>query len=158
MSDPRRPSPLWGDPDDIRQRMAPQTGEDQRAWIQRRGAQKRKRRAMESTLYQFNENTPGDEYTKRRIQNARELSRVGIDGNEILKNDGTWQVLIEGQGDDPEGFWERMVSRAKDGDLTHQQSQLGWQMIMGTMDLEDCLLYTSPSPRDRQKSRMPSSA
>ena len=24
--------------------------------------------------------------------------------------------------------------------------------------LENCLLYTSPSPRDRQKSRMPSSA
>ena len=23
---------------------------------------------------------------------------------------------------------------------------------------QDCLLYTSPSPRDRQKSRMPSSA
>ena len=27
-----------------------------------------------------------------------------------------------------------------------------------TVDLFDCLLYTSPSPRDRQKSRMPSSA
>ena len=25
-------------------------------------------------------------------------------------------------------------------------------------DMKDCLLYTSPSPRDRQKSRMPSSA
>ena len=25
-------------------------------------------------------------------------------------------------------------------------------------DLNNCLLYTSPSPRDRQKSRMPSSA
>ena len=25
-------------------------------------------------------------------------------------------------------------------------------------DIEPCLLYTSPSPRDRQKSRMPSSA
>ena len=25
-------------------------------------------------------------------------------------------------------------------------------------DVKDCLLYTSPSPRDRQKSRMPSSA
>ena len=24
--------------------------------------------------------------------------------------------------------------------------------------VKDCLLYTSPSPRDRQKSRMPSSA
>ena len=28
----------------------------------------------------------------------------------------------------------------------------------GPMDVWDCLLYTSPSPRDRQKSRMPSSA
>ena len=25
-------------------------------------------------------------------------------------------------------------------------------------EIQDCLLYTSPSPRDRQKSRMPSSA
>jgi DNA-binding MarR family transcriptional regulator len=32
--------------------------------------------------------------------------------------------------------------------------------ITGIVDklTEDCLLYTSPSPRDRQKSRMPSSA
>ena len=29
---------------------------------------------------------------------------------------------------------------------------------MPTSNLGDCLLYTSPSPRDRQKSRMPSSA
>ena len=27
-----------------------------------------------------------------------------------------------------------------------------------TASLQSCLLYTSPSPRDRQKSRMPSSA
>ena len=26
------------------------------------------------------------------------------------------------------------------------------------LEMESCLLYTSPSPRDRQKSRMPSSA
>ena len=30
--------------------------------------------------------------------------------------------------------------------------------VNGYQDLRDCLLYTSPSPRDRQKSRMPSSA
>ena len=32
--------------------------------------------------------------------------------------------------------------------------------IIGTLDIQydPCLLYTSPSPRDRQKSRMPSSA
>ena len=27
-----------------------------------------------------------------------------------------------------------------------------------TAEIDPCLLYTSPSPRDRQKSRMPSSA
>ena len=33
-------------------------------------------------------------------------------------------------------------------------------LARGLKDIEgkDCLLYTSPSPRDRQKSRMPSSA
>ena len=37
-----------------------------------------------------------------------------------------------------------------------------WQPTVGYVDaagqLTSCLLYTSPSPRDRQKSRMPSSA
>ena len=40
--------------------------------------------------------------------------------------------------------------------LEEPVSKFGWtffQMLMKT-----CLLYTSPSPRDRQKSRMPSSA
>ena len=31
-----------------------------------------------------------------------------------------------------------------------------WSSVLGQVDT--CLLYTSPSPRDRQKSRMPSSA
>ena len=30
--------------------------------------------------------------------------------------------------------------------------------FLGAMGISICLLYTSPSPRDRQKSRMPSSA
>ena len=33
-----------------------------------------------------------------------------------------------------------------------------WVDLSYFVDLETCLLYTSPSPRDRQKSRMPSSA
>ena len=32
-----------------------------------------------------------------------------------------------------------------------------WAFVLGAL-LVACLLYTSPSPRDRQKSRMPSSA
>ena len=38
---------------------------------------------------------------------------------------------------------------------------LAWSRLFSTSTLEHglfCLLYTSPSPRDRQKSRMPSSA
>ena len=31
-------------------------------------------------------------------------------------------------------------------------------LVKSTTDIDTCLLYTSPSPRDRQKSRMPSSA
>ena len=31
-------------------------------------------------------------------------------------------------------------------------------MALRALDIGPCLLYTSPSPRDRQKSRMPSSA
>ena len=34
--------------------------------------------------------------------------------------------------------------------------ELGCRLDTGKVDI--CLLYTSPSPRDRQKSRMPSSA
>ena len=32
------------------------------------------------------------------------------------------------------------------------------QLVAGIQEHRHCLLYTSPSPRDRQKSRMPSSA
>ena len=33
-----------------------------------------------------------------------------------------------------------------------------WMNALAHLPFVDCLLYTSPSPRDRQKSRMPSSA
>ena len=35
-------------------------------------------------------------------------------------------------------------------------NQVGWDWF--ALQLKDCLLYTSPSPRDRTRSRMPSSA
>ena len=44
-----------------------------------------------------------------------------------------------------------------------QRRKFSWSMAKmrdesGSAAVEACLLYTSPSPRDRQKSRMPSSA
>ena len=40
---------------------------------------------------------------------------------------------------------------------SHPEFKLEWWYVTGHL-FKDCLLYTSPSPRDRQKSRMPSSA
>ena len=44
--------------------------------------------------------------------------------------------------------------------ITISKKHTNWREILGLKNLEEltCLLYTSPSPRDRQKSRMPSSA
>ena len=39
-----------------------------------------------------------------------------------------------------------------------EPGSLGWLHSRGLMGTWDCLLYTSPSPRDRTRSRMPSSA
>ena len=47
----------------------------------------------------------------------------------------------------------------KDGRETITHVPANEQFVVLPLPLfEDCLLYTSPSPRDRQKSRMPSSA
>ena len=40
----------------------------------------------------------------------------------------------------------------------HSGAQANLAVYFALLNLGDCLLYTSPSPRDRQKSRMPSSA
>ena len=45
---------------------------------------------------------------------------------------------------------EKITSKKNDGENTEGKDD--------NEDWLDCLLYTSPSPRDRQKSRMPSSA
>ena len=48
-----------------------------------------------------------------------------------------------------------MLEEAKSKNVYNAFDQMA---LGGTLDYATCLLYTSPSPRDRQKSRMPSSA
>ena len=51
------------------------------------------------------------------------------------------------------------VSVAKEIDLEDKFENMGAQMVKEVASkTNDCLLYTSPSPRDRSVSRMPSSA
>ena len=49
----------------------------------------------------------------------------------------------------PSAYMESLAEKQSRGELTYEQVY---------EDATACLLYTSPSPRDRQKSRMPSSA
>ena len=70
---------------------------------------------------------------------------------------------------DTETFAKRMMKpeakRPLSVDQTHYTAKSDWSTKQRDADIDDalaargyCLLYTSPSPRDRQKSRMPSSA
>ena len=40
----------------------------------------------------------------------------------------------------------------------NNQKKYGWMEPISTVQDNSCLLYTSPSPRDKRQSRMPSSA
>ena len=53
--------------------------------------------------------------------------------------------------------WNELIS---DENLLLIDTRNDYEVSIGTFEnaLNPCLLYTSPSPRDRQKSRMPSSA
>ena len=55
--------------------------------------------------------------------------------------------------------WMQTQEAKKDPDFAPQKvfDIIGYGKT-ATSPIEACLLYTSPSPRDRQKSRMPSSA
>ena len=62
-------------------------------------------------------------------------------------------------------FREAIESHQYQGDYTpvypikvNQQRRVVHEILRARDEGERCLLYTSPSPRDRQKSRMPSSA
>ena len=59
----------------------------------------------------------------------------------------TWGAVLNSTEDNSNGTVTVTTSGAEDG-----------QTVTITLNSATCLLYTSPSPRDRQKSRMPSSA
>ena len=81
------------------------------------------------------------------------LTTDGLDAEiDYSENEGNEAVLE--REDDIDRF---QVDMSLARIVSDAESRLGINNI--TVERrEDCLLYTSPSPRDRQKSRMPSSA
>ena len=50
------------------------------------------------------------------------------------------------------------ISYFKDNEIVTEKSMDRKKFIAKVLDIQSCLLYTSPSPRDLYRSRMPSSA
>ena len=89
----------------------------------------------------------GTEYSLEEVTSAAESSNLSVD--EYVNEFGleTVEVTDEIQTTPTEGKTNGAV--AKGATATP---------VTGQAPENTCLLYTSPSPRDRQKSRMPSSA
>ena len=77
------------------------------------------------------------------------LDRSDVDTDQIIPSD--WLKRVERTG-----FEKGLFSEWRDDPkfVMNQDEYLGAKVLVAGA----CLLYTSPSPRDRQKSRMPSSA
>ena len=74
--------------------------------------------------------------------------------NEVMKKDTGSLALF---GNDSKGF-ENMTQDDMALPFVRILGQLSPQVTDGDAKYIDCLLYTSPSPRDMRRSRMPSSA
>ena len=83
----------------------------------------------------------------------------------VFDRPGTWYVWVRGWGNtnsQGEGNSDSLHA-GLNGQLSTTGDKIdyfpaGWNWSNSTRDSASCLLYTSPSPRDRTRSRMPSSA
>ena len=89
--------------------------------------------------------------------------RRGIDDTQESEDnfftilDGAFDIGIAGVTVHGRTVQQRYIGPSRLEFLKKVKQHIGDRILLGSGDLF-CLLYTSPSPRDRQKSRMPSSA
>ena len=85
---------------------------------------------------------------KEQIAKSREDLKAAFDSQEDGKYTPEAKEKIKGLNTELAGLVD---------DLKVEEARVKNEKAL-EVDKEPCLLYTSPSPRDRQKSRMPSSA
>ena len=108
---------------------------------------------------------------KRRASGGSTGAPTTLKNAELAYNESDPQngILYYGFGADGSGDATSIIAIGGAGafvNLTGTQTISGDKTFTGTLDLsgatiatfDTCLLYTSPSPRDKRQSRMPSSA
>ena len=87
---------------------------------------------------------------------AEHFAGLGQRGLDAGEHDRRVEVALDGEATDP---LSGLAERHPPVDADHVGAGLGEQAEqLAGANTEVCLLYTSPSPRDRTRSRMPSSA
>ena len=77
-----------------------------------------------------------------------------------LRAEGRLPAVIYGQGNDPKSITLDHIETVRHLQSGSHVFEINFEdsTAAETCLVKDCLLYTSPSPRDRTRSRMPSSA
>ena len=78
--------------------------------------------------------------------------------NHIVSTDGSVEEGGNDAGPSPHDLYDAALSACKALTVVWFAKRKNIPLEHVEVSMERCLLYTSPSPRDRQKSRMPSSA
>ena len=110
-----------------------------------------------------------DWYIEVDILGAKNRTLVLTEGQIFeVESDNNYHIIYGGWSEKNPNVGGRMILDEEKMRLSTDGDGLLFEAIDESPDLEiiieevpdddDCLLYTSPSPRDRQKSRMPSSA
>ena len=112
---------------------------------------------------------PGNSYAGEVLERMRADGEITVNvgnGDAFLQSNGLPMVLIAG-GTGFSYTYSILQEHLNSGDKTpitlywggkHAADLYLADKLTELAENNDCLLYTSPSPRDRQKSRMPSSA
>ena len=96
----------------------------------------------------------------------RDLSREHSEMSAIVETFGRWKKVdselagaeeLAENAEDPE---MKELAKAEREELKEEKEKLREELmyLLIPKDPNDCILYTSPSPRDKRQSRMPSSA
>ena len=105
-------------------------------------------------------------WTIEQCINSDKISNVWVSSDDddilnIAKKFGAKTIKrpksISGDKATSESAWEHAIDYLNDNGVS-VDIVLGPQVTSPLREVLDCLLYTSPSPRDRTRSRMPSSA